>query len=190
MDGTMGKRISLGRLLPFALTSAIIIADQVSKTWIVANVPQGTMHASYLGDFVSIWHVRNKAIGFSLGASLPMGAKVALFIVVPLVLLVVLAVYMVKTKELTTYQRWLVAALMGGGFGNVADRMFREDWVVDFVSLRMYGLFGMERWPTFNVADSTIVVSGILLMLAILFGRHAGRQDPALSEEKEEAKHE
>jgi len=40
--------------------------------------------------------------------------------------------------------------------------------VVDFVSVKIYGLFGMDRWPTFNVADSSVVICCILLFISIL----------------------
>ena len=40
--------------------------------------------------------------------------------------------------------------------------------MVDFIDVKFYGLFGMERWPTFNVADSAVVVCGILLVVSFL----------------------
>jgi signal peptidase II len=54
--------------------------------------------------------------------------------------------------------------------GNILDRMCRPDGVVDFVSVKFYGLLGFERWPTFNVADSSVVVSCILLLITIIIG--------------------
>ena len=48
------------------------------------------------------------------------------------------------------------------------DRLFRSLRVVDFVSVKFYGLFGLERFPTWNVADSAVVVSVILLLLSFI----------------------
>ncbi|HOX92234.1 MAG TPA: signal peptidase II, partial [Spirochaetales bacterium] len=62
-----------------------------------------------------------------------------------------------------------LAGIIGGGMGNILDRIFRADGVVDFLSVKFYGLFGLERWPTFNVADATVVVCGILLAASTLF---------------------
>jgi signal peptidase II len=39
---------------------------------------------------------------------------------------------------------------------------------VDFVSVKFYGLFGLERWPTFNVADSAVVVAGLALLVSFM----------------------
>ena len=48
------------------------------------------------------------------------------------------------------------------------DRIFRSLRVVDFISVKFYGLFGLERFPTWNVADSAVVVSVILLLLSFI----------------------
>ena len=45
------------------------------------------------------------------------------------------------------------------------DRIFRPLGVVDFIDVEFYGLFGLDRWPTFNVADAALSVSVIVLIL-------------------------
>jgi len=77
------------------------------------------------------------------------------------------AFYLMKGKDLTDGQRWTLAAVVGGGLGNQIDRIFRPDGVVDFLDFKFYGLFGLERWPTFNVADATLVVSSIILVILL-----------------------
>jgi signal peptidase II len=64
-----------------------------------------------------------------------------------------------------------VAGIIGGGVGNLIDRVFRPEGVVDFIDVRFFGLFGLDRWPTFNVADSSVVVCGALLAASILAHR-------------------
>jgi len=36
------------------------------------------------------------------------------------------------------------------------------------LDVKFYGIFGLERWPTFNVADSVVVVAGLLLMASFI----------------------
>ena len=168
------------RFLPFLLTAAIIIADQLSKAWVVATIEQGTIRYSFLSDFLWICHVRNSAVGFSLGDNLPLLARQLLFILLPLVLMVFLVIFLLRSRELHQFQRWMLAGIVGGGVGNIIDRIFRTDWVVDFVSVRVFGFLGFERWPTFNIADASIVVTGILLMIHLIFfdpARHAADTD-------------
>jgi signal peptidase II len=181
----MNTKATLRQYSPFFLSMIIIVVDQITKVWVVRVIPQGTVHVSYLNDFLWIVHVRNSAIGFSLGAGLPETIKRILFIGIPLLLLVVMVVMVLRSKELTQYQRWLVAGIIGGGLGNIVDRMFRPAWVVDFISVRIFGLFGMERWPTFNVADSSLVVTGILLIFSLIL-----MKQPFSGSEKKEIPHE
>ena len=157
------------RLLPFILSGVIIALDQLTKAWVVSTIEQGTVKYSFLSDFLWICHVRNSAVGFSLGDGLPEIAKRLLFILLPLIIMVLLIIYLLRTKELHIFQRWMLSGIIGGGLGNLIDRIFRPEWVVDFISVNVYGFLGFERWPTFNVADASIVVTGILLMIDLLF---------------------
>ena len=159
------------RTLPLILTGIIILADQCVKSFIVKNWPrEGTLIKDvFNNDFLWIYHVRNKAIAFSLGNNIPDFLKPVLFIAVPLVVLGFLLWYYLKSGEFTRMQRWAVAGIIGGGIGNIIDRIFRPDGVVDFISVKFYGLFGFERWPTFNIADSSVVVCCIILFISILF---------------------
>ena len=156
-------------LLPFLLSAVILIVDQVTKALIVNKIPVNTIGATFLGGFFRIIHVRNPGIAFSMGDSMPLFLRKGLFVLLPLVILVILAGYYLKTEGLPRFQRYAIAGILGGGLGNIIDRIFRPAGVVDFLDFRFYGLFGLERWPTFNVADMTVVISGILLVLAFIF---------------------
>jgi signal peptidase II len=76
--------------------------------------------------------------------------------------------YFFAGKDITQGQRWILAAIMGGGLGNQVDRYFRPDGVIDFIDFKFYGIFGFERWPVFNLADSSVVVAGIALLISYL----------------------
>jgi signal peptidase II len=128
-------------------------------------------------DVLQIYHVRNKAIAFSLGQGIPDFIKPVLFVVLPLVVLCVLLWYYLRSEDFTKLQRWATAGILGGGIGNIIDRIFRPDGVVDFVSVKFYGLLGFERWPTFNVADSSVVICCIMLFITIVFSNKKTKED-------------
>jgi signal peptidase II len=158
-----------GKLLPLSLTGFIVLADQLAKAFIVRNWPEiGLIKDVFSNNFLWIYHVRNKAIAFSLGENLPEPFKPVIFIVVPILVLGFLIWYYLKSDEFTGIQRWAAAGIIGGGIGNIVDRIFRPDGVVDFISFRFYGIFGLDRWPTFNIADATVVVCCIILFITIL----------------------
>ena len=156
------------RRLPFILALAVVLADQFTKWLITVLIPINGIGASFFGDFFRIIHARNTAIAFSIGTGLPQGIKILLFSAVPLLVLGIIAFYILKTDSMTRLQRWAACGLLGGGIGNLIDRIFRPLGVVDFFDVKFYGLFGLNRWPTFNVADAAIVVCGILLVISFL----------------------
>ena len=162
---------------PFILAGLVIFLDQLTKAIVVRNWPimpntYNTFIKDVFGnDFLVFNHVRNKAIAFSIGTGFPPALQTVLFIVLPLGVLAFLVWYYFNTTEFTRLQRWTVAGIIGGGIGNIIDRIFRSDGVVDFVSVRFYGVFGLDRWPTFNVADSSVVICCIILIVSMIFGK-------------------
>lgn len=155
-------------LLPFALTLFVIIADQITKALIVKYIEPFTIGAAYFGDFLRIIHVANKGVAFSMGYSLPLVLRRLCFGIVPLVVMVLVISVYFRNKEFTILQRWAICGIIGGGFGNLIDRFFREEGVIDFIDVKFYGLFGLARWPTFNVADMAVVICGILLIISFV----------------------
>jgi signal peptidase II len=154
--------------LPLILTAIVIVLDQISKALIVAHVEPGTIGFSALGDFFWVVHERNPAIAFSIGYGLPAEVRSVLFVALPILLMAAIVVYYFKARTLSSLERWAICGILGGGVGNIIDRITRPEGVVDFLSVKFYGLFGLERWPTFNVADSSVVVCGILLVIALI----------------------
>ena len=148
------------RLRPFILSALVVLADQLTKAWIVATIPEDGVGYSFLGGFLRIIHVRNDAVAFSLGSSLDVPLKIVLFIALPIALVSFLSFLIVSSRhegELTELDLWCLAGIVGGGVGNLVDRLFRSLRVVDWISVRMYGLLGMEYFPTWNIADAAVV---------------------------------
>ena len=167
------------KLVPFILAALVIALDQATKAFIASKWPgDGVFISDVFGnDFLWIIHVRNKAIAFSIGDGLPDAARTVLFVALPLVVIAGLVWYYFKTDDFVGVQRWAVTGIVGGGLGNLIDRIFRPDGVVDFISVNFYGLLGFSRWPTFNIADSSVVVCGILLFASVLFSPRPRREE-------------
>lgn len=160
--------VGKNRLTPLFLVPLIVLVDQVSKILIVKWIEPYTVGASFFDGVLRIIHTRNTAIAFSIGRNLPDNVRFALFTILPAVFLLLLLVYYVRSDDFSLLQRWAFAGIIGGGIGNIIDRILRPDGVVDFIDVKIFGLLGMERWPTFNVADSSVVVAGIVLMASLL----------------------
>lgn len=165
------------RFKPFILTLILVVVDQISKALVIKYIPVNSIGASLFGDFLIICHVRNTGAAFSLGAGSSTFLRILVFIILPAVLMGFLC-YLVASKKqlLTEVQRWFVAGIAGGGIGTLIDRIFRfNEGVVDFISVKFYGIFGLERWPTFNISDSCVVVFVILFALSVIFTKEKKR---------------
>ena len=151
-----GRSHRLALLLVVALTA--LAADVVTKVWVVGW--DAGREIELLGGLVVLRESRNSGAAFGIAQ----GATVLL----TLVALVVVAV-IVRTAARLRSARWALALglILGGALGNLLDRLFRAPGplrgaVVDFIDL--------PRWPSFNVADSAIVVGGVLAVLLSFLG--------------------
>jgi len=169
MKNFIKENFTKEKVLPLSLTAFLIIFDQVVKAIIVKTQPfhPALIKDVFNNDLLRILHVRNKAIAFSIGENFPEFIKPTLFIIVPILVLGFLIWYYFKSNEFSNVQRWAAAGIIGGGLGNIIDRIFRPDGVVDFISVKLYGFLGFEYWPTFNIADSSVVVCCILLLVTM-----------------------
>jgi signal peptidase II len=144
---------------------AILIADQLTKALVAANLELG-QRVRVLGDLVQVWHAQNSGAAFSLfqGGSL-------VFLVVSVLSIGMVAYF---HRSLRTQGLWLhlvLGVILGGTLGNFIDRL-RQGYVTDWLSVGI----GDARWPTFNVADSSIVV-GIGILVLYLFLAHPDRRE-------------
>lgn len=167
------------KLLPFILTGLVILVDQITKAIIVALIPVYTVGANIFGDLLRIVHVANTGVAFSLGDSMPLAIRRILFAIIPLIVIILVIVVYFRNDEFNSVQRWSICGIIGGGIGNIIDRFFRAEGVVDFIDVKFFGIFGLERWPTFNVADAAVVVCGIILIVSFLITICKEKKDSA-----------
>lgn len=167
------------KLLPFILTGLVILADQITKAVVVALIPIYTVGANIFGDLLRIVHVANTGVAFSLGDSMPLAIRRILFAIIPLIVIALVIVVYFRNDEFNSVQRWSICGIIGGGIGNIIDRFFRAEGVVDFIDVKFFGIFGLERWPTFNVADAAVVVCGIILIVSFLITICKEKKDSA-----------
>lgn len=154
---------------PLLAALAVLLADQLSKALVAVLVEPETIGFAVGGDLFWLVHARNPGIAFSLGEGLPPALRSVLVVLVPAALLAGVLLYYFRSPDLRPRERWALACILGGGLGNLLDRIFRPEGVVDFLSVKFFGILGLERWPTFNVADAAIVLASLYLAVAVLF---------------------
>lgn len=163
----MNKELK-AKLWPISLAAIVIILDQITKILVMKNIPIYTIGAQFFGDFLRIVHVANTGVAFSVGATWSDTIRRFLFSLIPLIVIGIVITIYFRNNTWTKLQRWAIMGIVGGGLGNLIDRFFRAEGVVDFIDVKFFGIFGLERWPTFNVADSAVVVCGFMLVISFI----------------------
>lgn len=136
---------------------AIIGLDQLTKYIVVNRIGLGE-EKTVIDGFFHLTHWQNTGAAWGI-------MKDGRVILIPITIIVsiVLAYYLVKSKN--KMFKLSLSLILGGAIGNLIDRAFREGGVVDFFDFH----FGSYNFPSFNVADSFIVIGTILLGYYILF---------------------
>lgn len=154
-DAAGGAVVGMFRARRWWLLAVTAVAwfalDLATKTWIVHAYGDG--HVTHVvRGVLDVEESRNPGAAFGVA-----GGATILFTLVA----VVVAVAIVRCAPRLRSGPWAVALglLLGGSVGNLGDRLFRSPGplrghVVDWIFL--------HHWPVFNVADSGIVVGGVL----------------------------
>lgn len=135
----------------------IVAVDQITKLLVLANIPLFG-HADAIPGLFHLTYVQNTGAAFSSFEGMRW-MFVALFAV--LTVLIFLE-YFKKPLPFTTFERWCIAAIYGGGLGNIIDRV-RLGYVVDMIEVDFI------NFPVFNVADCFITCGCIAMMVHLIF---------------------
>ena len=136
---------------------AIVAADQITKLLVLANIPLYT-DVDAIPSLFHLTYVQNTGAAFSSFEGMRW-LFVALFVILSALILVE---YFKKRMPFTTFERWCIAAIYGGGLGNVIDRI-RLGYVVDMIEV------DFMDFPVFNVADCFITCGCIALIVHMIF---------------------
>lgn len=140
----------------FSLLGAavLVVIDQLIKHWATAALlPVGNM--DLLPGIVELRYCLNDGMAFSM-----LAGKQTLLIGMTSVMLVVVAA-MLFTRKMSVWERISWTLILGGGVGNLIDRVL-NGVVVDYINvLFMY-------FAIFNFADICVCVGVGLLMLVVL----------------------
>lgn len=139
----------------------VYLADLWSKEAVLANMEESDQ-IPVIEPLLS-WHfIRNPGAAFSIGTDYTW-----IFTIIQAIgLLLVLCLIILRARTLP----WLITlGVLGGGIaGNLTDRLFREPGfgvghVIDFIAVPNFAIF--------NIADSCIVVSIIVIVILVMRGK-------------------
>jgi signal peptidase II len=141
-----------------AVAAVVLLVDQVTKALVSNSIALGD--SRHLLPGVTLVHAENSGVAFSLFTGSEAGVVVLTIVIVGCVL-VYFATH-VKQRLM-----WLASGMIvGGALGNLADRI-RAGAVTDFIKL--------PSWPAFNLADASITLGVLVLILIVGRGGVAAR---------------
>ena len=137
-------------LVTLSVAAVVVAADQLTKSWAVGRLSHGSIHVVWKLDLILTY---NTGSAFSLAQG--WGTVIAGIAVILVVGLLIAA-----SRSRSDAMALSLGLIVGGALGNLTDRFVRgRHAVVDFVALHF--------WPTFNVADASIVVGAIVAGLLL-----------------------
>jgi signal peptidase II len=150
------------RLKAYGLAAAVFALDRLSK-WIIETRVSAFDVYQVIPGFFDIVHSQNRGVAFGLLNDSTSVWRTMVLVVFSAAALLVVAALLWKSARLDRLTGIALALILGGAAGNLFDRIL---WgrVTDFLELYV----GELHWPTFNLADSCIVIGSALLLLELL----------------------
>jgi signal peptidase II len=156
------------RPLLLLLSLLIIALDRWSKMWVIRHLREGDA-LTVIPRYLRISHVENPGAAFSLFTdSTHPGRTHWMLTGFSILAAIVVLVVLLRIGRRFTATSLSLALILGGAIGNVWDRL-RYSTVTDFLEVHLRWGSWSYHWPDFNLADSAIVIGGILLLLDALF---------------------
>jgi signal peptidase II len=136
----------------------VVVADQLSKWWIVSNLTLGEVFSDF--GFFQVIRAQNTGAAFGIFQGHSLVFTIIDFVGIAVLLVLVL---FLSRRWLFFDKMWVrsgIGLVLGGTIGNLIDRL-RLGQVTDYLDFKV--------WPAFNVADASITVGVIILIFCILF---------------------
>ena len=135
----------------------VIFADQLTKTWIRANLALGQSHFDI--GFFRIVHIQNTGAVFGIFKDHSFTLTIIAFLGIIVILLLVFVLHSRWSFIDNMLVRSGIGLVVGGTAGNLIDRL-RFGSVTDFLDFKV--------WPAFNIADASVTVGVIIIAYSVL----------------------
>lgn len=144
--------------MEFIIIIAGILLDRVTKIWAATSL-LGNGDIVIIKGFFSLSYLENRGAAFGIFQN-----RVYLLAAVTIAVLLGMVYYIVRYKPASRLLRISFSLIVCGGLGNLYDRLV-YNYVVDFI---MFHYKDVYYFPSFNVADMTLVTGTALLLLYLI----------------------
>jgi signal peptidase II len=146
----------------YGTAGLVLLLDRLTK-WVIETRVSFADSYRVIPGFFEIVHSQNRGVAFGVFNDSTSEWRSILLVVGSLVAVAVISTMLWKPGKLDRKTMWGCALILGGAAGNLVDRLLFGQ-VTDFLLFHV----GDYQWPTFNIADSAIVIGSALLLLDLL----------------------
>jgi signal peptidase II len=150
------------RVKAYGLAALVFAVDRITKMMVEARVSTYDT-VRVIPGFFDIVHSQNRGVAFGIFNDSTNEWRTLALIVLSIAAVIFVSVLLWRPAKLDRLSMWGLSLVLAGAAGNLYDRIL---WgrVTDFLELYV----GEYHWPTFNIADSAIVIGSALLILDML----------------------
>ncbi|WP_316820968.1 signal peptidase II [Pedobacter gandavensis] len=159
-----------GKVLILVIILLNVGCDQVSKSMVRSNIDYYE-NIKFLNDHLTLTKVENSGAFLSMGDALHSGFKFVLLLLMPVVVLAMGLYFVMSRKDLSSVLIVGVCCVIGGGIGNLYDRVLYGS-VTDFLHID----FIWFQTGVFNVADMSIMAGMFLIILDSFYKKNDARK--------------
>ena len=134
-----------------------LLLDQAVKYYVTLQIDLNTGVQPLIPKVVSLMNIHNTGAAFSM-----LAGKQEFLIGVTAVAMLVMLCILLRRKAPNAFAHWGLAMVVGGGIGNLIDRVL-NGYVVDYFDVVFM------KFAIFNVADCFVVVGCVCLFIGVLF---------------------
>jgi signal peptidase II len=161
MQRLRNREMFMKRLTMIFLLLFVCVGCDQSTKYTAKHFLEGQPTLSYMGDIFRLSYTENTGAFLSMGAVMPEKLRYVLLVVLVSIFLIVFLLFVIRNKKLNYLSVSASALIVGGGLGNLIDRIINKGSVIDFMNIG----FGPIRTGIFNVADLAIT-AGVLMYAA------------------------
>lgn len=158
----METKLADQRVRAYGIATAVFALDRLTK-WLIETRFSFTDTYKVIPGFFDIVRSENRGVAFGIFNDSSSELRTTALVVLSLAAVLGIGFVLRKAQQMDAASLWALSLILGGAAGNVFDRIVRGR-VTDFLELYIRDY----HWPTFNVADSAIVIASSLLAIDLL----------------------
>ncbi len=147
--------VILAAIITAVISAVLVIIDQVIKYFVLGNLHSGD-NVPFIGNLLTLTYVENRGAVFGIMQNMSW-----LFAIITILMIALFFYVIIKKKITNKLFLTSVTLIIGGGIGNLIDRLFRG-FVVDYLQLSFFP-------PVCNFADYCITIGAVLMVVFVLF---------------------